>query len=224
MHRLNPKLFLVPITDISLCSISNSDGDTYTGCPGDRNLGNLGRMPWVRANFVSLWSCSLRPPTSPSWWTHHWGGAELILTSGSARTVETPDHPSSVCWFHCLCFISSKEPHLASLTGSNLIIPLNTQFWRPVLSHTSPGNCPLYLCLINVCFSLYRGPCLLCLLIYVQHILPLRVDTWQLLHTWISSRPLALERTSGGTWPAFLIWWVKWSNFPRSHGFSERQR
>lgn len=39
VHRLKPKLFLVPITDVSLCSIFNSDVGTCPGCPGDMNLG-----------------------------------------------------------------------------------------------------------------------------------------------------------------------------------------
>lgn len=39
VHRLKSKLFLVPITDVSLCSIFNSDVGTCPGCPGDMNLG-----------------------------------------------------------------------------------------------------------------------------------------------------------------------------------------
>lgn len=130
-----------------------------------------------------------------------------------------PDLPSS--WLHCSSkFCLLKRASLDSLPGSNLI--KHSQCWKPILCHTASHcicPCILLMCLINVCFSLEDKDhvCFVCDVYAASNILLTRVGTQQL---WINPRPLSVERTLDGIQPAFLIWWVRWSNSLKSHGFS----
>lgn len=224
VHRLKPKLFLVPITDVSLCSIFNSD--IGTGCPGDTNLGKPWReVLWGRANFVSLWSClptasiltfSLPSPNHRDpgehtplgkWWADGQHGKDSLLCGWAVvLTSHLLNRARSGLW-------------LGHISVSTLR-PQSQSFITPAPHCSCPRNDVLDSCLLLSLGG--QRPRVLCLPMHIQHLIysPTRGGTQ--LCEWILDN-LPVGRTLEDTNAAFLIWWGRWSNFSKSHGRSERQ-